>query len=167
MAAFTDGNRLLVSASDNGGTAHSGMKLHAIAPVLLGLAAPVIVFSLASPAFLIHARFLIFVLLGALFLAATVLFAISLLSDGPLSTIIVDRDQRRLDLVHSGAVATKSRSINFADIALLRLTTQYDDDGYRFSAPELVLRDGTKMQLPIAMTEAEVKATRAAIGLVT
>lgn len=159
-------SRVLLAGSADAGAPARGLHLHAIAPILIGLASPVIVFSLTSPAFLAHARFMILSLLCGLFIVATILFAMSLLVHGPLSALAIDTEHHSLELVYSGAFANKGVQISFKDISALRLTTQYDDDGYRYTAPELVLRSGSRMLLPIAATEAELKAARKLIGLV-
>jgi hypothetical protein len=166
MASTSRETRVLLAGDGGAGAVASGLNLHAIAPILIGLAAPVIVLSLMSPAFLAHARFLILALLCGLFLVATVLFAMSLLLHGPLSALSIDTEGRAIELVYSGMFANKGVQIPFSDIASLKLTTHYDDDGYRFAAPELVLRNGSRMLLPIAASEMELQAARRLIGLV-
>jgi hypothetical protein len=155
------------SGRDGAVSLRTGFNVSAIAPILIGLSAPVIAFSLLSPQFVAHGRFLLIALMTALLLVATLMFVASLLLDGPLTSVVVDPERRSLVLVHTSPVASKYRAVPFGDIAALRLTYQYDDDGYRYAAPELVLRDGERQLLAIAMSEGEVRAIRAAIGLVT
>jgi hypothetical protein len=138
-----------------------------MAPILIGLSAPVIVYSMTSAASGAHVRFLLIALMSALLVVATVMFAASLLLEGNLTSIEIDETRHCVDLIYTSALSTRRKSIPFEAIAALRLTFQYDDDGYRYAAPELVLRDGDRQLLPLAMDEQEIRAIRSTIGLVT
>lgn len=144
--------------------ADSAKRLHAIAPVLIGLLAPVLVLMLVDARALGSASVLLHVYLGAIFVIATIAYVISVFDPGEVTRVDFLARDRVVEVERTGLVAKKSVTIPFADIATLRIEARYDDDGYRRNVPLIVLTTHETVELPETVTEADVAAMRRLIG---
>ena len=139
-------------------------RAHAFAPILIGLAAPVLVLLLIDPRALKSATVIAHIYLGALFVIATAAYIVSVFEPGEVTKVTCDRKERVILIERTGWLARKTVAIPFADVAHLRIETRYDDDGYKSDVANLVLSTREVIPLPVITTEAEAAAMRAVIG---
>ena len=158
-------SRLVLGIDQSNNPVSGRFNLHMLSPILLGLAAPMLVIGVVDPSIIQHGRVIIFALLAPMLMVATVLFAASLLWPGDVTAIIVDSKARKVEFVQSGVLATSSVEVHFDQIAALGLASRFDDDGYPFSQPEIQLRDGQRMALPAGSTKESIEAARRVLGL--
>lgn len=144
--------------------ADTAKRMHAIAPVLIGLMAPVLVLMLVDSRALGSASVLLHVYLGAIFVIATGAYIVSVFDPGEVTRVDFIAKDRVIEVERTGLVAKKTTVIPFTDVASLRVETRYDDDGYRRDVPLLVLTTRETVELPETATEAEVAAMRRLIG---
>ena len=142
----------------------TGNRFHAIAPVLIGLLAPVLVLMLIDSRALGSASVLLHVYLGAIFVIATGAYIVSVFDPGEVTRVDFRAKERVIEVERTGLVAKKTAVIPFTDVATLRIETRYDDDGYRRDVPLIVLTTRETVELPDSTTEAEVGAVRRLIG---
>jgi len=162
QATASEGRLVLANAELS---AARPLGLQATSMVLIGLAAPVIVFAIVDPMLLHHGRLMVLaMLMPALFVAVGV-YAYSVLMPGEVASIIVDREQRRLEVQRQGSFAARSESLAFDDIAQLRLSRHYDDDGYAWTEAQIMLRSGASILLSNMSAERELNMLAAAIGV--
>lgn len=139
-------------------------RLHAMGPVLIGLLAPALVLMFLDPRALVSANVLLHIYLGAIFVIATGAYIVSVFDPGRVTRIDLLESERVLALERTGLVAKKTVYIPFSDIASLRIETRYDDDGYKSSVPIIALTTHETIELPEALTEANLVAMRRLIG---
>ena len=133
---------------------------HALVPVLLGLAAPVIVLSLVDPRALASASVILHVYLFLIFAIATGAYIYSVFAPGDITKVTFQKRQRVVIVERAGLFATTKSEVLFSDIASVRIETHYDDDGYETAVPVIVLTDHKFLQLPAGTTQADVDAMR-------
>lgn len=136
-----------------------------LSPALIGLCGPIVFGLMLFPGAMEHARFTLTLLLLALLVVCVIAYIASVVSPGRIVSVLIDREARVVDLVSSGLVASQTRTLPFEDIADLRMVMSYDDDGYASDSAELHLRAGDIIQLPAAMTRADVAVARRALGI--
>ncbi len=158
-------SRLVLGVDQSSSSVSGRFNLHMLSPILLGLAAPMMVIGVIDPSIIQHGRVIIFALLASMLMVATCLFAASLLWPGDVTAIIVDAKARKVEFVQSGVLATSSVEVHFDQIAALGLASRFDDDGYPFSQPEIQLRDGQRVALPAGSTKESIEAARRVLGL--
>lgn len=142
----------------------SPRRLHAIAPVLIGLIAPVLVLLLIDPRALGSASVILHIYLGAIFVIATVAYIISVFDQGDVTRIRFLEADRVIAIERTGLVAKKTINVPFGDIASLRIETRYDDDGYKSNVPLIVLSTREVIELPDTMSEQDIGRMRRLIG---
>jgi hypothetical protein len=157
--------RLVLGQQPDASGARSRFNLHMLSPILLGLAAPMLVIGLIDPAGLRPGRVMVFALLGSLFLVATVLFAVSLLWQGEITAVVFDKQRRKIEFVQSGLLANISVEVHFDQVAAIGVAARFDRDGYPFTQAEIELRDGQRVALPAGTTTETIAAARRALGL--
>lgn len=150
-------------AFEVGEDASSG-RLHAIAPILIGLMAPVLVLLLVDARALGSASVILHIYLGAIFVIATAAYIVSVFDQGEVTRIAFLEAERVLAVERTGLVAKKTINVPFSDIASLRIETRYDDDGYKRDVPLIVLTTREVIELPETMTEQDISAMRRLIG---
>ena len=133
---------------------------HALVPVLLGLAAPVIVLSLVDPRALASASVILHVYLFLIFAIATTAYIYSVFAPGDITKVTFQKRRRVVIAERAGLFATTRSEILFSDIASVRIENRYDDDGYETPVPVIVLTDHKVLPLPAGTTEADVTAMR-------
>lgn len=137
----------------------------AASPVIIGLAAPILLMLIIDPSALKHARFLVVAVLMPMLFVAIGLYVYSVLDPGDVRGVVADIANRRLDVIQSNYFATRKTVVPFADIAGAKLVHGYDPDGYPMSVAEVVLVNGDRFALPPETTEADMKDLRAALRL--
>ena len=136
-----------------------------LSPTLVGFTLPLVVAMIAFPVLATEGRMVIEILLMVLLLLSIAAYAVSVLMPGALVGFVINKGARTVTLVREGPFANTTTTLAFTDIAGLRATTRYDDDGYGVAVTELVTRAGETVELPLALTPAEVDAGRTALGL--
>jgi hypothetical protein len=165
VALQTPGTRLVLGASGSGDGEASRFNLHMLSPILLGFTAPILAIGLIDPAGLTHARYIIVALLASLLLLASVIFGLSLLWPGEITSIVFDTKTRKIEFVQSGLLANSSIEVHFDQVANIGVASRFDRDGYPFTQAEIQLRDGQRVALPADTTKESLAAARRALGL--
>ena len=133
----------------------------ALVPILLGLAAPILLFAVIDPRAIFNVSVIGPVYLFAIFVIATAAFLISVFETGKVTRITLDRPTKKVVVERTGLLVKSAMEIPFADIATIRIETRYDDDGYETAIPLLVLTTRETVPLPAGSTEADAAKMRA------
>ena len=133
----------------------------ALAPILMGLAAPVLVLLLIDADALSGANLIIQLYLYAMFAVATGAYIVSIFETGDVTGVTMDGPARKFIVERTGLIAKSALEIPYADIAAVRIETRYDDDGYQTAMPVLVLTTREVVPLPAGTTESDVVTMRA------
>ena len=133
----------------------------ALAPVLLGLLAPMLLFMLIDPRALSSISVIAPVYLFAIFVIASAAYLISVFENGEVTRITFDRATKLVVVERTGMLAKSEMEIPFADIATVRMETRFDDDGYQTRTPILVLTTREAVELPAGTNETDVVKMRA------
>lgn len=136
----------------------------AASPVIIGLAAPILLMMVIDPGALKHARFLVMAVLMPMLFVAVGLYIYSVLDPGEVRGVVADIAQRRLEIVQANLFATRKTTVPFSDIVSARLVHGYDPDGYPLSVAEVLLESGERIVLPPETSEAEMQALRSALS---
>ncbi len=159
VASLAPSRLVLVDPSNPDGAREYG-GLHAISPMLLGLAAPFVLLLVLAPAAFISLGVAALAILMLIMVAATIIFVHGLLTSGRIAAVAFDRDRRAVDIVETGTFSRSVQTMPFSEVSALRASPHYDRDGYRYVTTELVLRSGETLLLPVAPTEQELRAVR-------
>ena len=141
--------------------APSGQHRLALAPILMGLAAPVLVLLLIDAQALASASLVIQLYLYAMFAIATGAYIISVFETGDVTRVTMDNKARLFHVERTGILAKSTLEIAYADVAAIRIESRYDDDGYQTAMPVLVLTTRETVPLPAGTTESDVATMRA------
>jgi hypothetical protein len=133
----------------------------ALAPILMGLAAPVLVLLLIDADALSSASLIIQLYLYAMFAVATGAYIVSIFETGDVTGVTMDGPARKFIVERTGLIAKSALEIPYADVAAVRIETRYDDDGYQTAMPVLVLTTREVVPLPAGTTESDVLTMRA------
>ncbi len=133
----------------------------ALAPILMGLAAPVLVLLLIDANALSSASLVIQLYLYAMFAIATGAYIVSIFETGDVTRVTMDRKARLYHVERTGILSKSVHEVPFADVAAVRIETRYDDDGYQTPMPVLVLTTREVVALPAGTTESDVVTMRA------
>ncbi|MEQ1672017.1 MAG: hypothetical protein ABL893_14250 [Hyphomicrobium sp.] len=139
-------------------------RRHALAPILLGLAAPMLFFLIVDPRAATNASVILNVYMIALFIIATAAYLISVFETGEVTSVTIDKPAKTVIVERTGMLAKSATAYEFADIATVRVETHYDDDGYKTLMPVLVLTTRELVELPEGTSEADVAAMRALLN---
>lgn len=151
----------LKSEFEFGGHAAEAVYRIALAPVLIGLSAPVLVLLLVDAQALGSVNLIIQLYVYALFVIATLLFVISVFDQGEVTRITVEKSAKRVLIERTGMLARSVSELPFSDIASVRMETRCDDDGYETTIPLIVLTTRDTLPMPAGTTESEIAAMRA------
>jgi hypothetical protein len=140
-------------------------KLQSLSPMLFGGVLPVVLTVIYDPFGLGNmSRLLVPVLVLAMMIAVG-LYAVSVMLPGELAAVVIDPAARMARMTYQGVFASRTIEIPLGEIAGIKSTTHYDDDGYRYDLSILTLRDGERLVLPQSVTAQQIKAVRAVLGL--
>lgn len=143
--------------------AYSGM--HAISPMLIGLAMPCIGIVVFAPRGYHAMQAAAMAVLCIVMLLATTVFALSVFNSGRVAAVAFDTGNRRLELISIATFARRTETIPYSSISNVRVNTRYNRAGRAFVTTEVVLRTGEVLALPVSPSEAELKAVRLAFAL--
>lgn len=147
-------------AADIGSTRSIGLS-----PLLIGFALPFLVIGYFHPTALQHVRFVFPLVLGLVFVAALLLFILSVFSPRMLVAALVDPGRKQLVLVENSLFARAEVVFALDQIGNIAMNRYYDEDGYPTMVAELTLRSGDKIALPAGVDAEAVRTMRAALGL--
>lgn len=163
---FKDGDLLVLELGEQ--TAEKpgrSFDFQLLSPLLLGLLVPFIAAHYFDPEALRPVKWLIWTVLVLTFVVCSALFFYTHHYPGRIHSLVIDREQRTMEIVWRNLMATASQIVPFQDISALRVRNDYDRDGYAQPKPELVLRSRPPIALPDSISDAELRPLRAAIGL--
>lgn len=139
-------------------------RLHAVAPVLIGMMAPVVVLLAIDPRALGSASVLLHIYLLAIFVIAAGAYTVTVFDQGEVTKVAFDKDARAITVERTGLLAKKTTAIDFSDVASIRVETRYDDDGYKAMVPLIVLSNREVLTLPPGTSEDDVATMRALLS---
>lgn len=154
---------VLSDGTINADASRTASLVGSAAPMILGLAAPILVMMLIDPSILRHASFLLLAILVPMLLVAVGIYAFSVINPGDLAGVIADAQRQEVDLLHANAFAIRRTTIAFEDISNVRLIAAYDRDGYATERGELLLQNGERVLLPVGIDGAEINALKGII----
>lgn len=134
---------------------------HALVPILLGLSTPAVALILFAPELIGGALAVLNVYLFVLMAFALGVFAISVVYPGPLVSWGLDGRAGYLRVIRAGPLANTVTDIPVHKIDRARIEHRYDDDGYSWHEPQLILASGRILKLPPETTERDVAAINA------
>lgn len=138
-----------------------------LSPALIGLSAPLAFGMVLFPGPVDHARAALSALLVVLLLVCVAAYVVSVIMPGDVSGLLIDRGERQIDLITNSLFASGRRAVAFEDVTDLRMTKQYDDDGYAFEVAELRLESGETIVLPPTISPSDISVARRALGFTT
>jgi hypothetical protein len=162
--AFEQG-QFLIDEAEAQHRRRGGINLHAVSPILIGLAAPIVALNVVHPSLLERMSHLDLVLMIFVFVIAAGIFVHSVLSPGKVVAAAFDPAGRTVTLVHAGHFAIINRDIHFSDIAGFGMAVDSDLDGNISRRAELHLKNGQCYTLPEGTEESHVLSAREITGL--
>ena len=163
---FKDGDLLVLDLGETSGEKPRGnIDFQLLPPLMLGLLVPFIAAQYFDPEALRPVKWLIWTVLACSFCLCACLFFYTHHYPGRINSIVIDREQRTMEIVWRNLMATASQIVPFQDISALRVRNVYDADGSPLPMPELVLRSRPPIALPDSLSDAQLRPLRAAIGL--
>ena len=109
---YADGQRLILASPESEGeTARSGINMHALSPILLGILLPIVAIYIWDPAAMRHMRIVLYTVLFGLMCAAVGLFVYSVMNPGRIVSVVCNKADRVVELTWQGVVATKSMAV--------------------------------------------------------
>ncbi len=136
-----------------------------LSPALIGLTLPFVLTLVAFPVLIGEGRVLIELILLMLMIVAVAAYAVTVVRPGVLTGIVIDETAQTLTLVREGPFANKTETLYFDEIANLRQSKRFDDDGYAALVTELTTKSGQTVELPLPLSQADIASSRRAIGL--
>lgn len=162
--AAVSADRIVLVDPSNPDAAREYGGLHAVSPILFGLAVPFVLLLVLAPQVFVDLGVSALAILMLIMLAAAVIFVHGLFTRGRIAAVAFDGASRTVDIIESGTFHRTVERMPFADVAGLRANPHYDRDGYRYLLTELVLRSGEVVILPIAPTNEELRFVRTLLG---
>lgn len=162
MIYAEQGTRRL-SLSNGGSYDEDYSGWHAIAPIAVGAAAPMIIIMTLAPTLLAKAVPFVMLAMVALLIGVVAIAVYSLLRKGDVVAVTFDPRSRLIELTHSGIFATSQTRLPAESIISIEMASAFDDDGYRWQYPELVTRRGERFALPAGITTSDLSAFRRAL----
>lgn len=158
------GTRLLLVDPSNPDGARPYQGLHAVSPILTGLAAPFVALLVLAPRGFAHLGVVGPAILLLIGLAALVLFLHGVFTAGNVAALEFNAEKRVLDIVETGMFSRRVTRLRFSEVAGLHSTPHYDRDGYGYVTTVLVLRNGERLTVPLQPTAEEMAAVRAMLA---
>ena len=147
------------------GAVDQGNRSLWMSPIIIGIAAPIILGLVVAPQILDGAAQIVMILLAILLVLAIGAYILSVVAPGEPGSIVVRAASRTVSVVRHGVVANSAVDIAFADITRVGLIQSADPDGYHVSAIELRTRGGEAWSIPCEVDAAELAHIRRLIGL--
>lgn len=142
-----------------------GIDLHALAPILIVLAAPLVSLNVIYPSLLEGMSLPAVLLMGAVFVVSAGIYVHSVLSPGKVIAAAFDPAGRTVTLIHDGRFAVFNRDIHFTDIAAIGMAVACEADNNPTEHAELRLKNGRRFLLPEGTEESHILSIREVMGL--
>lgn len=137
---------------------------HALLPVLLGLSLPLLAVILFDASDAGTARKISVIMLGLVFIVASIVSVVSIVYPGPVVAVTLDPTTQHAEIVWAGPFASRRVNLPFRQIAGAEMDIHYDDDGYSWCEPVLILDTGDVIALPQRTSTADINALNTALG---
>lgn len=149
----------VTSVSDaSGNTTQRAVNGTAIAPLLLGFSAPLLVIIFLNPPFLREARDAFIVLLAMMLIVVMGLFLFAVFMPRALKELRIDAANGRLLLTYANALSLEVQELDVQKIRSVRVNKSYDQDGYPVETGTIVMKDGSQVAVPFPPPPACVAA---------
>ena len=135
-----------------------------LSPVLVGLSLPFVATLVLFPVLLAHVWIPVVTLLMLMVVMSIVAYSASVLLQGDITGLVIDRAGKTITLVQEGPFATRTTPLPLSEIADLQQSVAYDRDGYCEQTVNLRLKDGTSLPLPRTLSPTELAAARQALS---
>lgn len=162
--ATASGNQLLLVDPSNPEAVRPYQGLHAVSPVLTGLAAPFVAWLVLAPRGFAQLGVIGPAILLLIGLAALVIFLHGVFTAGSIAGIAFDGDTRSVEIIETGMFSRRVTRLRFSEVASLHSTPHSDRDGFRYVKTVLALRNGDKIEVPLLPTPEELAAVRALLA---
>lgn len=139
--------------------------IHAASPFMIGLVGAVVGMALIAPGVLRNAQLLVSALLIPSLIVSVGLYALSVLCPGHIAALVLDRQERALELVQVNSFATRRTRVAFEDVAKVSVEESYDRDGYASQLGVITLGSGERLALGFAFDDRQADALRRELGL--
>lgn len=134
---------------------------HATSPVLIGLLGAVLGMWLLAPEAITDGRALITVLLMPLLFASVAIYSWTVLNPGEYVGLVIDTEQRTLELVQSNPFAERRTTVPFADVVHVSRETCAEEAGeHDKNAVVVELRSGKVVTLALQLDDGHVAELR-------
>lgn len=164
MAIQAVGDPLVLVDPDNPDAARPYQGLHAVSPILTGLAVPFVALAVLSPRSFANLGLIAPAIMLLILLAAFIIFVHGVFTVGRIAAVSFNPAKRTVEVVESGMFSRRVTTLRFVEVSGLQMDTHYDRDGYGYATCELLLRDGQSIALPMRPTPQDVAAVRAMLG---
>ncbi|MEQ1647354.1 MAG: hypothetical protein ABL898_02110 [Hyphomicrobiaceae bacterium] len=138
-----------------------------LSPILIGLSLPTLFTLVFLQDSIAQIRTLILLIMIIALAISIFAYVMTVLLPGDPTSLNVIVSKRHIEVVLVGPFAATKRLISFEDVATLRTTVRYDDDGYSENVAELTTLDGEVFTLAMSQSSVEFQAARQAMGLVS
>jgi hypothetical protein len=136
-----------------------------LSPILIGLSAPAILAFLFLQDNMMQIRTLVFLIMMIALIISIFAYVATVLVPGDPSGLNIFASRREVEVILVGPFAATIRRVPFDDIASLRTSVRYDDDGYSETVAELTTLDGDVYSIPMSQPLSDFQAARLAMGL--
>ncbi|MEO1206889.1 MAG: hypothetical protein AAFV45_11210 [Pseudomonadota bacterium] len=130
---------------------------HALVPILIGLSVPALALIYFAPELLGGAQSVLSVYLFVLMAFSLGVFLVSVFNPGPVVAITFDGRSGYARITRAGPLAHTIVDVPLHKIEQARFEHCYDDDGYSWHEPQLVMSSGNVMVLPEDTTRADIE----------
>lgn len=134
-------------------------------PVLIGLSAPLVFALLVVPTVIDDARPLVSMILAALVFIGAGAASIAMILRGDAVGMVINKDQRTVEVYLENMFATHVTSLEMSDIASFEACERRDRDGFSYKGATLMTKSGKIFEILASLTSDEIAAGRAAMGL--
>ncbi len=138
--------------------------VHALAPILLGLAFPALAMLYFVPELAAYWGLMLGLYLILIFVVTAVIFIRAVFNPEIVAEVRFNRRTKIVDVTRKGSFGNTVIYVPFNMIADAYLHVRYDDDGYKYVEPRIRLKDGEDFELPGDVTTADLDTVRRIIA---
>ncbi|MEO1280716.1 MAG: hypothetical protein AAFV69_03165 [Pseudomonadota bacterium] len=136
---------------------------HALVPILIGLSVPALSLMYFAPELLGGAQSVLTIYLIVLMAFSLGVFLVSVFNPGPVVAMTFSGRSGYARVTRAGPLAHTVVDIPLHKIEQARLELCYDDDGYSWHEPQLVMQSGAILQLPPETSRTEIDTINATL----
>lgn len=135
-----------------------------LSPVIVGMIAPAIAAMFLVPTFAANSGTFITVLLLIALVVCVIAYVASAFVPGDPIGLELDRGSRQVSIIMASPFAVKRRTLEGSEIAGLRFSTVYDQDGYSENAVVMTTHDDETFEIPGDISPDDVDEARRILG---